>query len=138
MGYLLAFCAAIMWGLYYALMQTLSNRFSNRDLFLFNILFNILFILPIVAPAFQNLRAATPREIGLLFISNILIACGGVCMLFAIRKIGSATANMIEISYPLFTIIFVMLMYREKFDLTFWTGVVLMLTGALFVIGSRH
>lgn len=133
-GYILAVSAALAWGLVYAIDQKVLERLSVWQYVFWHGVAGILVALPFVA---RNPVAGIHRQsFGLLASAFVLALIAEYLILGAIQRVGASRAGVIEIAYPLFTMLFVALLYRERMPLAFYLGSVLIVAGAAVVTYS--
>ncbi len=130
MGYLVASLAAICWGFVYAQTQTIVDKISPiAALSSFYIIGAI-----VLAPAFIiNHKDVTQLVIanpGNFFISVAASIVAEFLIIWSISLLGGAEAAFIEISYPLWTVLFSILLVK------FIPNIQVILGGILIMIGS--
>ncbi|HXV26882.1 MAG TPA: DMT family transporter [Candidatus Paceibacterota bacterium] len=135
-GFTLAIAAAVAWGLVYVLSERVLRDFSPLALlFIYGVLTSVVlapFILTGHIDAgdfFQRDRTAlylTLTAVLLTVLANFLI-------LMSIERLGATPAALIEISYPLFTVIFVFLLFGTVPSWATAAGGVLIITGAAII-----
>lgn len=138
MGYALAFLAAMLWGFAYALDHKLVHTLSLPTLMLLGTLSNGVLLIPILL--FQKestqlwaIDSQTWIKIGL---SNVALFIASFCTLESIRIIGASKAASLEISYPLFTTLFIALMFHERISGWALIGTILILVGTILILKS--
>lgn len=133
-GYVLATLAALAWGLVYAFDQKVLERLSVWHYVFWHGVASVLVALPFVA---RNPVAGIPRQsFGLLALTFAVALVAEYLVLGAIQRVGASRAGIIEIAYPLFTMLFMALLYGERMPLAFYLGSVLIVVGAAVVAYS--
>ena len=139
------FCAigaAVLWGASYALSEELIQKRGVPPSFL--ILVEMLVAIPVgimligflgtyktgIASVFQNTNTAL-----LTILMGVLFVVGSFLILYSVSLKNATITSFIEISYPLFTMLFVWLFFN-KIDLNIYTalGATLIVAGVVVVL----
>ncbi len=136
--FFLALAAAIVWGTGYALTE---RAVKELPLFVFLAIFYGIAVLfyTIMATSFTPWRAAITNIFAKSLWPEILagIACfalGNILIFMAIQRSNATVANMIEISYPIFTALAAWVIFREaQLTLPVFIGGLLIFSGVLVI-----
>lgn len=140
-GYLLALVASILWGLTYCLDQKVLASLSAYQLYFLHSLFGVLLS--------GLIWLAQGRPLGDLFVidSNQLSpkvllltllvgASAGLAIFGSIQILGASRASILEISYPLFVVLFSFFLFKEVITMPILIGGLLIFIGSAVVISS--
>ncbi len=138
--FLPAFLAATLWGLSYTFMeQSLKTMSSAMYLFLSSLVYLLVFL-----PAFISERkvlaelSASPRNCVWILLSIATGLAANVLILFTIKLLGASKAAALEISYPFFTSLFMIVLFKEKFSLQLVFGGILIFLGTFVIVNMGH
>lgn len=114
-----AFIAAILWGFSYALSEKVMKE-ALHPLFIMVVTGFFFFIISVVVAyftdhlkdGFQAMEADKNMLLNLLILS-VSYVIGAFLIYYAISLKNSTTVNLIEISYPVFTLIFAYILMKE-------------------------
>ena len=142
-GVLLSISAAISWGLVYVLEQKVLTEFSVAKFLIFESIFIFLIALPLTLysedPSSQlswlDYKVVFAVPFILLMLATFL---GNFFILSSVQQIGATTASMLEITFPLFVVIFAFYILRQPIHwLTVIGGILIMLGSALVIYVNR-
>lgn len=139
-GYTWAFLAAVTWGLAYCIEGRIVARYSAIGYMVARAIVYVVLAVPVLCLMPRSGWIAPLRDdpwpiLGL----SALWTVGTYFIVRAEQAIGASRANAIEILYPVFTVGFAFLFWRERLSVTFYLGLALALAGAvLVVIGGRE
>ncbi|KKW21674.1 MAG: transport protein [Parcubacteria group bacterium GW2011_GWC2_52_8c] len=142
-GVLLSISAAISWGLVYVLEQKVLTEFSVAKFLIFESIFMFLVALPIALysenPDSRFSRLDYQVVLTVPFILLMLATfLGNFFILSSVQQIGATVASMIEITFPLFVVIFAFYILRQPIHyLTVIGGILIMLGSALVIYVNR-
>src|ERR1700741_1485686 len=133
-----ALISAACWGAQYVLMETLFRRVDFAAAFSFLSLANGILVAAI-------LWIFYPRQnwwkLGVIWVVVLYLVFGTGAYLFnalAINQKNATLASLLEISYPLFIILFTAIFFRQiHLDLIGLTGAALIFIGCVLVVFSR-
>lgn len=142
-GYVLAFAAAVLWGLTYCLDERVLAGVPAARLYFLHSLCGC-----IVGGAILLARGHSVADIlrldapgvsrGLLLVTAITGAIAALAILGSIQALGATRAAVLEISYPLFVALFSVFLFRERLDPAVLLGGGFIAAGAaIIVLGSR-
>ncbi len=140
--YVAAFGAAVVWGIHYPLIEFALKRVSLLTVLLLTAL-PVLLLVPFYgqvlladARALAQLGAGERWTVLSVALSSLLAT---VLLFLSIDGKNATMAGLIEISYPIFIVLFTWLLFREM-HLT-WTsalgGLLIMAGAAVVIVGSR-
>jgi drug/metabolite transporter (DMT)-like permease len=137
-----ALFSAACWGIQYVLMETLFRRVDFAAAFSFLSLANgilVTAVLWIFYPKQNWWRLGESWSVIGLVLLYLIFGTGAYLFnALAINQKNATLASLLEISYPLFIILFTALFFREiHLDLVGMIGAVLILLGCVLVVFSR-
>ncbi len=136
-GYILAIGAAITWGMVYTLDQKIMDKLSPLSLLFVSYLISILVTLPLMfleKGSFQSILNAGKNNLGLLLISTLLTVMANILILSSVKILNASAASILEISYPVFVVLFSYLLYKSVINWQFALGAALVLAGTIIII----
>ena len=136
-GYLTAVAASVIWGLVYAVRQKTLPFISPLGMMFINALVSIAFITPFILANKAHtaqLMAARWSDIGWVVLSAFLALLGTWLLFSSIDKLGASMAAMIEISYPLFVILFCWLLMGNTVNWAVLVGGGFIFTGSCIIM----
>jgi len=137
-----ALLSAACWGIQYVLMETLFRRVDFAAAFSFLSLVNgilVAAVLWILYPRQNWWRLGESWSVIGLVLLYLIFGTGAYLFnALAIHQKNATLASLLEISYPLFIILFTALFFREiHLDLVGMIGAMLILLGCVLVVFSR-
>jgi drug/metabolite transporter (DMT)-like permease len=137
-----ALLSAACWGIQYVLMETLFRRVDFAAAFSFLSLANgilVAAVLWILYPKQNWWRLGESWSVIGLVLLYLIFGTGAYLFnALAINQKNATLASLLEISYPLFIILFTALVFREiHLDLVGMIGAMLILLGCVLVVFSR-
>lgn len=135
-GIIYALLASITWGFTYALDEKILNKTSPVYFLFISSLTTSLISLSILLYQkipLNQLLTQKPNEIGLIIFNCILSALAGLFILLSIKNSTASSASIIEISYPLFVVLFSWLLYKSLPNPGIIIGGVIILIGVFIV-----
>ena len=137
-----ALLSAACWGIQYVLMETLFRRVDFAAAFSFLSLANgilVAAVLWIIYPRQNWWRLGESWSVIGLVLLYLIFGTGAYLFnALAIHQKNATLASLLEISYPLFIILFTALFFREiHLDLVGMIGAMLILLGCVLVVFSR-
>ena len=118
MWLLLSLGAAIFWGLNYALIERVVRRISPFTLVLAELVISLPIVLYVaiasgrLAPDITRIQTDT-RTRNLLLASVFTFLVASICIALAISAKNATSAGLVEVSYPLFVVLFGLLIFHE-------------------------
>lgn len=132
----IAFGAALTWGLVYALDQKVLTELSPVTLLFLQALTTVLILAPFVltqGDAFESVRTLSRPTSYFLLATLVLTVCANILIFYSIQYLGASTAALIEITYPLFVVFFVLVLFGIVPNMYVLLGGSLILIGAMLV-----
>ena len=140
--YLAALAAAVTWGIYYPLVDMALKRISLYSVILLSMIPVILampFFLKTVSDDLETVRALPASEQWVFASLGLIGLFGEVMVYLAITGKNATLASLIEMTYPVFVVLFAYLFYRQM-HLTpaVFAGGLMILTGAGLIIYNNQ
>lgn len=133
MGYLYALLASALWGLTYALDEKVLEELPPLKVYFFHSLCGVslsLIVWCVTGGKLSSLFAfPAMRSGGMIFMCALVIGSfAGMAILSSIASLGASRSAVLEISYPLFVVIFSYLLFAQGVS-----GMVLIGGGCIFL-----
>jgi drug/metabolite transporter (DMT)-like permease len=138
-GYLSAVSAALVWGLVYTIDQKLLGTMSPLVLLFVSSLLPTLLLIPAFfwrPRLFSALAHNTTATWSLLLAELALAAIANLLIFASIQALGATTASVVEVSYPLFVVIFSSFAFHVKPTAHLLLGSLLIVAGAMVIAAS--
>lgn len=135
-GIVIAFGAALTWGLVYALDQKVLTELSPVTLLFIQALTTVLILAPFVfsqSDVLDSVRTLSRPTFYYLLATLVLTVCANILIFYSIQHLGASTAALIEITYPLFVVLFVLVLFGTAPNMYVLLGGGLILVGAMVV-----
>lgn len=132
-GYVLAFVAAVLWGLTYCLDEKVLESLSVPKLYFLHSLCGVLLagvILLAQGKSLASMFHVEPAVRPLMAVTLVTATAAAFAILGSIQTLGAGTSAVLEISYPLFVALFSVLFFKGQLELPIIIG------GAFIFIGS--
>jgi len=136
-GITFAVLASVAWGLVYTIDQKILGLMSPLAWLAISSLIAAIITLPVLFLHQEEIKAVfqSGRNNVLLMIgTQFLIVLATLFIFSAIKHLGAVTANIFEITYPLFVVIFSLLMFGGRISLSFGVGALFIFLGSLIII----
>lgn len=136
-GFIYAIAAAVTWGLVYAIDQKILTKVSPLSLLFIDALLAIVILFPVLIwdmGSVKILLASGRDNLWLIFLSLVLAILANFFIFSAIKNLDASTASIIEITYPIFVILFSFLLFKQTINLYFALGALLIFAGTVIVI----
>jgi drug/metabolite transporter (DMT)-like permease len=140
-GYVFAFLAAITWGITYTLDQKILEKVSPLTLNSMYYFVSFMLTLPFLVYKKKELSIVFTNDkrfiyfllanFTLAFLANYFITSG-------IKNLDASTASIIEITYPIFVIIFSIFVFKTMPNYLFFIGSAIVLLGIVLIIKSTN
>ena len=117
MWFIYAMAAAILWGVNYSLSEKIGERISLITLLALEMILGAVLIG--IYAYFTTLKTdlvtlwANPSLMRLTWIELVVVMVASVAIVLSIQSKNATTAGLIELSYPLFTILFTWVLFHE-------------------------
>lgn len=140
--YVTAIGAAIAWGIHYPLLDFAMKRLSVYSVLLLSVI-PILLVMPLflreLAADVDVFRSLPTTEQWIILAVAITGTAGVILAYLSISNKNATLASLIEISYPIFVVLFAYLFFRQiNFNLSVIIGGLLMLSGAAIIIVNNQ
>jgi len=140
--YIAALGAAMTWGVYYPLADMALKKVSIYSVILLSMI-PVLLVLPVfirtVSDDFDAVRRLPWSEQWIFLVLGLIGLVGEVLVYIAITGKNATLASLIEMTYPVFVVIFAYLFYREvHVTPSVFIGGALILTGAAIIIYNNQ
>ena len=140
LGVILALGAAICWGLVYTVDQRILKDIAPSTLLFIQSAFSVvvLFVYQLFHRAdWKSFTGAPKQAIGLLALTAVLTLGANAMILVSIKHLNAATSSLLEITYPLFVILFSLIMFRSHFSPMYLFGAALIMIGAGIIVAVK-
>lgn len=137
LGFILALCASILWGMVYIASQKALEVASPFLLLAIGAIITLLVVGPILYfdPRSVKLLLGAEKSVWtLILLTEVLVVLANIFILTSIKYLGATTASILEITYPFFVIVFSMIVFRTVPNLYFVIGSVLIFAGSAVLI----
>ena len=140
--YVAALGAAVTWGIYYPLADMALKKISIYSVILLSMI-PVLLVLPIFIKSVSNdiavVRGLPWSEQWIFLVLGLIGLVGEVLVYTAITGKNATLASLIEMTYPIFVVIFAYLFYREvHVTPSVFVGGLLILVGAAIIIYNNQ
>jgi len=140
--YIAALGAAVTWGVYYPLADMALKKVSIYSVILLSML-PVLLVLPVFIKTVSNdvdtVRRLPWNEQWIFLVLGLIGLVGEVLVYTAITGKNATLASLIEMTYPVFVVIFAYLFYREMHVTpSVFVGGLLILIGATIIIYNNQ
>ncbi len=140
--YVAALGAAITWGVYYPLVDMALKKVSIYSVILLSMI-PVLLLLPafigVISKDFEIVRRLPVNEQWVFLLLGLIGLVGEVLVYVAITGKNATLASLIEMTYPVFVVIFAYLFYREThLTPSVFVGGLLILSGAAIIIYNNQ
>lgn len=140
--YVAALGAAIAWGMHYPLIDFAMKRISVYSVLLISIL-PILFVMPVflrdLARDMDTLKLLPANEQWIIAAVAVTSTLGAVFIYLSVSSKNATLASMIEISYPVFVVIFAYVFFRQvHVNASVILGGLMILVGAGLIIYNNR
>lgn len=140
-GFIFALLASVTWGLAYTLDQKVLERLSPLTLISFSYLMCFLLTVPFLFfedKSFSNLLSIDRKTLFVFLISITLTFAANYFILVGIKDLDASTASVVEITYPIFVILFSFLIFRTIPNYIFLVGTTIVILGVGLIVRSGN
>ncbi len=139
LGYILAFVAAVLWGLTYCLDERVLESLSVPKLYFLHSLCGVLVagaILLCQGNSIGSLLHIDRATISLPLVAVTLVTAtaAAFAILGSIQLLGAGTSAVLEISYPLFVALFSVLLFQGQLELPLVIGGIFIFIGSAIIV----
>ncbi len=140
--YLAAIGAAIIWGIHYPLIDFAMKRISVYTVLLISVL-PVLFLMPVfirdLARDVDVFKLLPTNEQWLVAATGLTSTLGAVLLYLSVNSKNATLASLIEITYPLFVVLFAYLFFRQvHVNTSVILGGLMILIGAGLIIYNNQ
>ena len=140
--YLTALAAALIWGIHYPLVDFALKRVSIFSVLLLSVL-PILLLMPVflrdLAHDLDAVRALPGAEQGMIAAIGLTSLLGAVLLYLSIAGKNATLASVIEITYPVFVVVFAYLLFRQvHLNASVVIGGLMVMAGAGLIIYNNQ
>jgi drug/metabolite transporter (DMT)-like permease len=140
--YLAAIGAAIIWGIHYPLIDFAMKRLSVYSVLLISVL-PVLFLMPMflrdVARDVEVFKLLPTNEQWLVAAIGLTSTLGAVLLYLSVNSKNATLASLIEITYPVFVVLFAYLFFRQvNVNTSVILGGLMILIGAGLIIYNNQ
>ena len=140
--YLAAIGAAIIWGIHYPLIDFAMKRLSVYSVLLISVL-PVLFLMPMflrdVARDVEVFKLLPTNEQWLVAAIGLTSTLGAVLLYLSVNSKNATVASLIEITYPVFVVLFAYLFFRQvHVNTSVILGGLMILIGAGLIIYNNQ
>ncbi|MCW8852787.1 MAG: DMT family transporter [Gammaproteobacteria bacterium] len=140
--YLAAIGAAIIWGIHYPLIDFAMKRLSVYSVLLISVL-PVLFLMPMflrdVARDVEVFKLLPTNEQWLVAAIGLTSTLGAVLLYLSVNSKNATLASLIEITYPVFVVLFAYLFFRQvHVNTSVILGGLMILVGAGLIIYNNQ
>jgi drug/metabolite transporter (DMT)-like permease len=140
--YLAALAAAVTWGIYYPLVDMALKRISLFSIILLSaipVLLAMPFFIKTVGDDIETVQALPVSEQWIFAALGLIGVFGEVMVYLAITGKNATLASLIEMTYPLFVVIFAYVFYRQMHVTpSVFVGGLMILSGAGLIIYNNQ
>ena len=140
--YIAALGAAVTWGIYYPLVDMALKRISIYSVIMLSMI-PLFLVMPLflktLSDDIETVKTLPANEQWIIFGLGLIGLLGEVLVYLAIGGKNATLASLIEMTYPLFVVLFAYIFYRQV-DVTpsVFFGGILILTGAGIIIYNNQ
>lgn len=140
--YVTAIGAAVAWGIHYPLLDFAMKRISVYGVLLLSVI-PILFLMPLflreLASDVDAFKLLPGKEQWMILAVAITSTAGAALIYLSINSKNATLPSLIEITYPVFVVIFAYLLFRQiHVNLSVMIGGLFILTGAIIIIYNNQ
>jgi drug/metabolite transporter (DMT)-like permease len=140
--YVTAIAAALIWGIHYPLLDFALKRISIYGVLLLSVI-PVLLMMPIflrgLAGDVDNFKLLPLQEQCSILAIAVTSTAGAVLLFLSIDSKNATLTSLIEISYPIFVVVFAYLLFKQvHLNLSMMIGGLLILAGAAIIIVNNQ
>jgi len=140
--YVTALGAALVWGIHYPLVDFALKRVSVFSVLLLSVL-PVLILMPVflrdLAHDLDTVRALPGKEQAMIAVIGLTSLCGAVLLYLSIAGKNATLASLIEITYPVFVVLFAYVMFRHvHLNASVVVGGLMVIAGAGLIIYNNQ
>lgn len=138
---LLPFLSAAFYGLSYVLLEKILKSVSMLSYMLVSSIFltTVLIGIALLKPGFVSFDFLSDRKTALVFVVAVVVGIAGwIATLIGLQNTSATYVSFAEISYPLFTLLFLFLLFGEhQLNVQSLIGGALVMAGSIVLLMSR-
>lgn len=140
--YITAIGAAVAWGIHYPLIDFAMKRISIYGVLLLSVI-PVVFLMPLflreLASDVDSFKLLPGKEQWAILAVGLTSTAGAVLLYLSINNKNATLASLIEISYPVFVVIFAYVLFKQiHINLSVVIGGLLILSGAMIIIYNNQ
>lgn len=140
--YVTAFGAAVIWGVHYPLLDLALKRLSVYSVLLLGVI-PIFIVMPLflreLAGDVDTFKLLPAKEQWSILAIAVTSTAGAVLLCLSIGSKNATLTSLIEISYPIFVVLFTYLFFKQlHINLSVMFGGLLILSGAVIIITNNQ
>ena len=140
--YVAALGAAVTWGVYYPLVDMALKRISLYSVILLSMI-PVLLVMPLflrtVSDDIETVKTLPPTEQWIIMSIGLIGLFGEVMVYMAISGKNATLASLIEMTYPIFVVLFAYIFYRQMhITASIFVGGLMILVGAGLIIYNNQ
>ena len=133
LGVIVATVAAIGWGYVYATMQQLTDRMSPLTAMTAYYVYGGILLLPVFVLRWGEIQSGIVADPRTFVLSASAVMVAEFAILWSVSLLGGADAGLIEVSYPVWTALFLYLILGERPTLGTLVGGAMVLGGVAVI-----
>jgi drug/metabolite transporter (DMT)-like permease len=136
-GIIFAVLASVTWGMVYTIDQKILTNVSPILWLTISSIITAMLMLPVIFLNMGEIKTiihSGRNNLLLILLVQILAIVATFFIFSSIKHLGASTASVLEITYPVFVIIFCFFLFRENVNVYFWLGTTFILLGSFIVI----
>ncbi len=136
-GFVYAISAAVIWGVLYAISEKVLHSTTPMTILFINSIITVLIMSVLTffgLTSFKEVFSSSRANLLLIFIAAILVVLANFLILASIKSLNASMASIIEISYPIFVVLFSYIFFRAVPNVYFFIGALLIFIGSFVII----
>jgi drug/metabolite transporter (DMT)-like permease len=125
--------AAVGWGYVYATMQQVTERMSPVAALTAYYAFGGLLLAPFAVARWSEIYAGVSADPRSFFLSASAVLVAEFAILWSVSLMGGVDAGLVEVSYPLWTMLFLFLILGERPSMASMAGGTLIMAGIIVI-----
>ncbi len=143
LGFIFAISASVVWGLVYSIDQEILEKINPINLLFINSIISIILLLPLIfftdnGHNVLDVINFNKKNVLIVLGNSVLLALANVLIYYGIKNAGASSASIIEITYPIFVIIFSFIIFKTIPNYLFFIGAAIVMIGITLIIKSAN